>query len=189
MTTMQVPCFCFDNDGVTLCGKVIEYNPVTEQEVEITCPMCNGSLMRTINTEEQMENEKIEEETQPETQPEQREPTVVILAITSPGETVTDPELYAKLSVPYETVDVAQEKSNEFYKEVCALREKYNVPEFVIAYSVNVKNKDGQVVELQQVGYRGGKSTDNLIMRLVHKTRFGKAIVRMMDEFAHAMLD
>lgn len=40
-------------------------------------------------------------------------------------------------------------------------------------YSINAKDTDGKTVEVQQVGFRGGKS----------------AVLRLMDEFTSAMLD
>jgi len=123
--------------------------------------------------------EKFEQEEQPETDG-------------SEG-IVSDPSLYEKLSVPYESVAVATEMGNEFYQEVCALREKYNVPEFVIAFEVNAKAHDifgrERPLAVLQTGYRGSPpGTNRLIMHLVKKTRFGSLLIRAMEEFSLTIL-
>ena len=129
------------------------------------------------NTEEK--TEKFEQEEQPETDG-------------SEG-FVSDPSLYEKLSIPYESITVATDKGNEFYKEVCALREKYNVPEFVIAFEINAKARDlfgreGNLAVLQ-TGFRGSPpGTNRLIMHLVKKTRFGSLLIRAMEEFSLSIL-
>jgi hypothetical protein len=100
------------------------------------------------------------------------------------GDFVSDPELFDKLSVPSENKEAASKIGDAFYKEVCALREKYNVPEMVIAFGSNFKDDDGQVKQLQQIGYRGGATTDQLIMRLTIMTRFGSLFNAMIREAA-----
>jgi hypothetical protein len=137
--------------------------------------------MEDENKTENAENtaEKFEQEEQPETDG-------------SEG-FVSDPSLYEKLSVPYESIAVATAKGNEFYQEVCALREKYNVPEFVIAFEVNAKAHDifgrERPLAVLQVGFRGSPPGANrLIMHLVKKTRFGSLLIRAMEEFSLTIL-
>jgi hypothetical protein len=80
--------------------------------------------------------------------------------------------LYERLSTPYDSVAVATEKGNDFYKEVCALREKYNVPEFIIAFEINAKSSDifGRENSLAviQTGFRGSPpGTNRLILHML----------------------
>lgn len=99
---------------------------------------------------------------------------------------INDPALYRKLSEPLENVDAATKAGSEFYDEVCKLREKYQVAELAISFGINAKNQDGKETMVTQVGYRGGQRTDRLILELVKCTRFGEAILTMIDELTIA---
>lgn len=101
---------------------------------------------------------------------------------------INDPGLHRRLSEPLESIDHAAKKGQEFYDEVCKLREKYHVPEMVISFGINAKDKDGQETMVTQVGYRGGQRTDRLIAELVKTTRFGEALLNMIDELTLAAL-
>lgn len=123
--------------------------------------------------------EKFEQEEQPETDD-------------SDG-LVSDPSLYERLAVPYESIEVATAKGNDFYTELCALREKYHVPEFVIAFEVNAKAHDifgrERPIAVLQTGFRGSPpGTNRLIMHMVKKTRFGSLLIRAMEEFSLTIL-
>lgn len=102
------------------------------------------------------------------------------------GKAVNDPALHRRLSEPLDSVELATKKGQEFYEEVCKLREKYHVPELVLSFGINAKDKDGQETMVTQVGYRGGQRTDRLILELVKTTRFGEAILTMIDELTLA---
>lgn len=103
------------------------------------------------------------------------------------GAFIADPELYARLATPVESATIADQKSLEFYKRVCELREEYGVPEMVIAYSINHKNEDGEDVMKEYNGFRGGQFATRLIHGLLDKTVFGYTIRQLVAALAHEL--
>lgn len=67
---------------------------------------------------------------------------------------INDPELYRKMSVPFESLEDAQSASNSFFEEVAALREKYKIPD-IIAIARFSFMMDGQEAETAMVSTRG----------------------------------
>lgn len=95
---------------------------------------------------------------------------------------INNPALYRKLEEPVESAEVATKMGQEFYDELSALREKYHVVEFVVAFGINAKTPDGKEQLVLQTGYRGGQRTDSLILELVKQTRFGQSLLGLIDE-------
>jgi hypothetical protein len=103
------------------------------------------------------------------------------------GNVVQNPELYFKLAEDL-PLEEAEKKGKEFYEEVCKLREKYHIPEMVIAYGINVKDTEDKKCFMVRVGYRGGLRTDRLVFELVTKTRLGDALLNLIDEITVNLL-
>jgi hypothetical protein len=101
---------------------------------------------------------------------------------------ISDPGLQRKLSEPVESKEAAIKLGQEFYEELCKLREKYHVAEVVVALGINALNEKGEEVFVIQTGYRGGAKTDRLILELTQQTRFGAAILAAIDEMTVASL-
>lgn len=99
---------------------------------------------------------------------------------------ISDPGLYRRLSEPVENVDTAKRRGEEFYKDLCALREKYHVPDMVVAFGINAKGEDGKEIFVTQVGYRGSSRCQRLILELTRTTRFGETLLALVDELALA---
>ncbi len=99
---------------------------------------------------------------------------------------INDPGLYRRLSEPLDSMELATKKGQDFYDEVCKLREKYHIPELVLSFGINVKDQDGKETMVVQVGQRGSARADRLILELVRGTRFGEALLTMIDELTLA---
>lgn len=106
---------------------------------------------------------------------------------TNDNKHIADPELYERLAKPVDNVETASNVGKEFYEELCKLREKYNVPEMVVAFGINAKTEDKDMFVIQ-VGYRGGVRTERLILELLGQTHLGKAVINLVDEVSLAVL-
>lgn len=105
---------------------------------------------------------------------------------------IEDSELYVRLAEPKFNITEATKIGNEFYEELCKLREKYNVPEIVVAFGMNIKeDEQTEGVKLNnrfliQVGFRGGFKTDRLIFELLGNTNVGKSLLNLIKDVAIA---
>lgn len=98
---------------------------------------------------------------------------------------VHDPALYRKLSEPKENLDEVNTVSNSFYQDLCALREKHGIPDFVISFAINYKDEEGKEKTAIQVSNRGDSlRSDRLILELVKITPLGSALRTLVEEIA-----
>jgi hypothetical protein len=77
--------------------------------------------------------------------------------------TVTnDPDNYAKMSIPFESTEAANEALSNFHKELGELRKKYKIPDLLIVTKGSVKH-DGETGDwMQHSSY--GSSLNQLTM-------------------------
>ena len=62
----------------------------------------------------------------------------------------SDPENYYKMSVPFESPELANEAIRNFYKEVEMSRKKYNIADVLFVIKGNVKYKDNEIGQFLQ---------------------------------------
>lgn len=105
-----------------------------------------------------------------------------------PGGYINDPALYRRLSEPVDSVETAAHRGQEFYQEVCKLREMYHIPDLVMAWGINAKDKDGKEKFVVASGFRGSFKVNRLIMELVAGTRVGQTMLDLVSEVAAATL-
>ncbi len=61
-----------------------------------------------------------------------------------------DPDNYNKLSIPFESVDLANEALSNFHKELSDLRKKHKIPDVLVVTKGSVRHADGEIGDFMQ---------------------------------------
>lgn len=96
---------------------------------------------------------------------------------------ISDPALYRRMSLPFESDAAAAAAMEAFYTDLRALREHHRIPEVVVVFAANVTTADGREVVRSECAQMGaGRRAEALLLRALYRTRFGETLLALLQE-------
>jgi hypothetical protein len=99
---------------------------------------------------------------------------------------IRDNELYRELSIPFESVDVANESLQKFCEELYELRKKYRIRELLFVMRVGCKRDDGEEADATVVNHFGASIQMEGIAAYAYGTLAARRQQYVQDEIEEA---
>lgn len=99
---------------------------------------------------------------------------------------IQDNELYRELSIPFESVDAANDNIQKFCDELYDLRAKYRIRELMFAIRIGCKRDDGEEADATIVNHFGSSLQMESIAAFAYGTLSARRQQYVQDEIADA---